>query len=62
MNFWLGVLYVAAGDVDESLQYFELAFAMRPVLTEVIPRLVASGSLPDDDAIVEKILSIAPDN
>lgn len=62
MNFWLGVLYVAAGDVDESLQYFELAFAMRPVLMEVIPRLVASGSLPDDDEIVEKILSIAADN
>ena len=59
MNFWLGVLYVAAGDVDESLQYFELAFAARPVLTELIPRLAKSGALPDDSEILDKILSVS---
>ena len=58
MNFWLGVLYVAADNVDESLQYFELAFAARPILTELIPRLAESGALPDDNEILDKILAV----
>ncbi len=58
MNFWLGVLYVESGRTDESLEYFALAFEDRPILKELIPRLAASGSLPKDEAILDRILAV----
>ena len=58
MNFWLGVLYVESGRTDEALEYFALAFEERPILIELIPRLAVSGSLPEDEAILERILAV----
>ena len=34
------------------------AFAMHPLWRELIPRLPASGLLPDDKALISKILSV----
>ena len=58
MNFWPGVLYVESGRTDEALEYFALAFEERPILIELIPRLAVSGSLPEDEAILERILAV----
>ena len=35
-----------------------LAFEDRPVLIELIPRLAVSGSLPEDEEILERILAV----
>jgi hypothetical protein len=44
--------------VDESLPLFEKAFMMWPRWRELVPRLPASGLLPDDEELMQKILGI----
>jgi len=57
MIFWHAATLAGAGRVDESLPLFAKAFAMWPNWRELIPRLPASGLLPDDAELIEKILS-----
>lgn len=56
--FWHAVTLASAGRVDESLPLFEKAFGMWPRWRELVPRLPASGLLPDDDALIERIVSV----
>jgi uncharacterized Ntn-hydrolase superfamily protein len=56
--FWHAATLAAVDRVDESLPLFKKAFAMHPLWREVIPRLPASGLLPDDQAIIDKILAV----
>lgn len=58
MVFWHAATLAAGGKVDESLPLFEKAFAMWPLWREVVQRLPASGLLPDDPEMMEKILSV----
>ena len=51
-------LLAAAGRVDESLPLFKKAFDMRPLWRELVQRLPASGLLPDDPELMERILSV----
>ena len=57
MIFWHAATLAGAGQVDESLPIFARAFELWPQWRELIPRLPASGLLPDDDELIEKILS-----
>jgi uncharacterized Ntn-hydrolase superfamily protein len=57
MIFWHAATLAGAGRVDESLPVFARAFALWPQWRELVPRLPASGLLPDDDELIEKILS-----
>jgi uncharacterized Ntn-hydrolase superfamily protein len=57
MIFWHAATLAGAGRVDESLPIFAKAFALWPQWRELIPRLPASGLLPDDPELIEKILS-----
>ncbi|MDH3266595.1 MAG: DUF1028 domain-containing protein, partial [Gammaproteobacteria bacterium] len=57
MIFWHAATLAGAGRVEESLPIFARAFAMWPQWRELIPRLPASGLLPDDAQLIEKILS-----
>ena len=57
MIFWHAATLAGAGQVDESLPVFARAFELWPQWRELIPRLPASGLLPDDDELIEKILS-----
>jgi uncharacterized Ntn-hydrolase superfamily protein len=57
MMFWHAATLAGAGRVDESLPVFARAFALWPLWRELIPRLPASGLLPDDPELIEKILS-----
>ena len=57
MIFWHAATLAGAGRVDESLPVFARAFALWPQWRELIPRLPASGLLPDDPELIEKILS-----
>ena len=58
MIFWHAVTLAGAGRVDESLPLFEKAFTMWPQWRELVPRLPASGLLPDDEEMLAKILAI----
>lgn len=55
--FWHAATLAAGGYVDDSLPLFARAFKMWPAWRELIPRLPASGLLPDDKAILDKILN-----
>jgi uncharacterized Ntn-hydrolase superfamily protein len=57
MIFWHAATLAGAGRVDESLPLFARAFDLWPQWRELIPRLPAAGLLPDDDELIERILS-----
>ena len=56
MVFWHAATLAGAGEVEESLPLFDKAFAAWPQWRDLVPRLVEVGLLPDDDAMVDKIL------
>ena len=58
MVFWHAATLAGAGRVDESLPLFEKAFAMWPPWRELVTRLPASGLLPDDPELLQKILGV----
>jgi uncharacterized Ntn-hydrolase superfamily protein len=57
MIFWHAATLAGAGQVDASLPIFARAFELWPQWRELVPRLPASGLLPDDPELIEKILS-----
>lgn len=60
LPFWHAVTLASLGRVDESLPIFRRVFAAEPRWAILVPRLVAPGILPDDPALQERILSVAP--
>lgn len=58
MVFWHAATLAADGQVEESLPLFAKAFAMWPRWRELVQRLPASGLLPDDSELMERILSV----
>ncbi len=58
MIFWHAATLAADGRVDESLPLFKKAFDMWPLWRELVQRLPASGLLPDDPELMERILSV----
>ena len=58
MIFWHAATLAADGRVDESLPLFSKAFAQWPLWRELVQRLPAAGLLPDDPAVMERILAV----
>jgi uncharacterized Ntn-hydrolase superfamily protein len=58
MIFWHAATLAADGRVEESLPLFSKAFTMWPLWRELVTRLPASGLLPDDPELMEKILAV----
>lgn len=58
MVFWRAVTLAAAGEVEEALPLFKEAFDMWPKWRELVSRLPASDILPDDPALIERILAV----
>ena len=56
MIFWHAATLAGAGRVDEALPLFGKAFGMWPRWRELVPRLPASGLLPDDPELIDRIL------
>ena len=54
--FWHAVTLAYNGQVDRSLPIFKEVFAKAPIWRELVPRLVKPELLPDDSALIEKIL------
>ena len=55
--FWHAVTLVNSGKVEQALPIFAQVFEREPIWAELVPRLVPSGLLPDDDALIESILA-----
>ena len=60
MKFWHAVSLVNAKRIDAALPLFEQAFKAGENWPLLVPRLATAGLLPQDKAIVEQILSVAP--
>lgn len=58
MVFWHAATLAAIGRVDESLPLFKKSFDMWPDWRELVPRLPASGLLPDDPELIERIVGV----
>ena len=56
MIYWHAVALVNMGRVDESLPLFKKVFAMDKNWVTLTPRLPQSGLLPNDPAIIQKIV------
>jgi uncharacterized Ntn-hydrolase superfamily protein len=56
--FWHAVTLASVGRVDESLPLFAEAFSLRAEWRELVPRLVGSQLLPEDEAMVKRILAV----
>jgi hypothetical protein len=58
MLFWHAVALVNMKRVDESLPLFKRAFAMDGNWATLVTRLPKSGLLPDDQRIIDRILTM----
>ena len=60
MVFWPAVTLASTGRVDESLPLFKKVFAMDLNWATLLSRLPAVGQFPKDEALLKKILGLAP--
>jgi uncharacterized Ntn-hydrolase superfamily protein len=58
MVFWHAATLAADGRVDEALPLFKKAFDGWPLWRELVQRLPAAGLLPDDPALMQRILAV----
>lgn len=61
MIFWPAVTLAATGNVEKSLPLFKKVFAKDYNWVILLPRLPEVGQLPQDDELIKKILSVAPE-
>lgn len=59
MKFWHAISLVTMNRTDEALPLFKDVFARDKNWVTLVPRLPASGIIPDDQALIKKILSVA---
>ena len=56
VQFWQAATLVSVGEVDRALPIFKEIFAQDSKWRELIPRLVKAELLPDDSAVIERIV------
>ncbi len=49
---------VNAGQVEKALPYFRRVYTAQPVWRELVPRLAASGLLPQEDAVLRRLVEL----
>jgi uncharacterized Ntn-hydrolase superfamily protein len=60
VKYWAAVTLITSGREREALDYFREVFEHEPKWVEVTRRLPAAGLLPDDPALVDRIVGVAP--
>jgi uncharacterized Ntn-hydrolase superfamily protein len=58
LPFWHAVTLASIGREAEAAPIFRAVFAKEPVWADLVPRLPASGLLPDDKGLVERIVAL----
>ncbi len=59
--FWQAVSLVSAGRVEDALPIFASVFARERVWVELVPRLVESGLMPENEELLETIMGLIED-
>lgn len=60
LPFWHAATLAMAGQLDDALPIFREVFAREERWARLVPRLPASGLLPEDPEVIAKILAVAP--
>ena len=60
LPFWHAVTLVSIGREAEARPLFEEVFRREPVWAELVTRLPAAGLLPDDPALIARIVALKP--
>ena len=60
LPFWHAVTLAAQGKLNESLPIFARVFKAEARWIDLVPRLVRSGLLPDNPALIDSILAVTP--
>ncbi len=55
--FWVGITLADLGRVDEALPYLARAYRQDTRWAELVPRLPASKLLPDDSALIDRLVA-----
>jgi uncharacterized Ntn-hydrolase superfamily protein len=55
--FWTGISFASAGRVDDAMPYLRRAYAVHPRWAELVRRLPASGLLPNDPALIDRLVT-----
>jgi uncharacterized Ntn-hydrolase superfamily protein len=58
LPFWHAVTLASIGREAEAAPIFRAVFAKEPVWADLVPRLPASGLLPDDKGLIERIVAL----
>ena len=58
LPYWSAVTLAGSGDLDTALPIFEKVFNKEPSLRILTPRLVNAGILPNDDALMARIMEV----
>jgi uncharacterized Ntn-hydrolase superfamily protein len=58
LPFWQAVTLVVVGREAEAAPMFRRVFATEPRWADLVPRLPAAGQLPDDPALIKRILAL----
>lgn len=61
MIFWPAVTLAASGEVEKSLPLFKKVFALDRNWAILLSRLPEVGQLPDNQGLIRRILSVAPE-
>lgn len=54
--FWTGISLAGAGQVEQAIPYLRRAWAVHPRWADLVERLPAAGLLPDDPALVRRLV------
>ena len=60
LPFWQAVTLTVVGRFAEAEPIFKRVFAKEPYWADLVPRLPAAGQLPDDPALIAKIVALRP--
>lgn len=58
--FWHAVSLTNTGKLDDALPIFKAVFALEPIWADLVPRLAKCGLLPNDEAIIQRIVGVGP--
>ncbi|MGH9160895.1 MAG: DUF1028 domain-containing protein [Vicinamibacteraceae bacterium] len=58
LPFWQAVTLAATGRIDDALPIFQKVFEQNPAWAELVPRLPPAQLLPDDPALIKRIVSL----
>jgi uncharacterized Ntn-hydrolase superfamily protein len=58
LPFWQAVTLVVVGREAEAAPIFRRVFAKEPWWADLVPRLPAAGQLPDDPALIKRIVAL----